>query len=240
MKKFIEFDASNPVKNEIFVRVKDEVVKSLSRLECIKGRNIKLTAHGHNTSRVVEGEIMIKGVGKFPPDYFYQVIDDDTPEEPFEARFNREMREKRKLDLSTSVNFVQLLREKGGDWLGRAREWIQCKAMNGEQVTWGSQDYLKLKPLTVQDIELLASEIAAAAINEHNKNVLSCGVKGFEKEQHIKPSIADKLFPAYVNAINKLDDYFEYRHESARDKAFVMGVIDNLTRQLKEIQDAKI
>lgn len=160
--------------------------------------------------------------------------------ESFEEKFNRKLREDRKIDITNHVNYLTLLRKTGGNWLGRAREWIQRKAFNGEHVTWGSSDVLKLKHLTVQDIELFAAEIAADAINEHNKRLESCGIKGFEKEKHIetkKQSTTEKLFPIYAQAINELDDYFEYTNESKKDKAFVMGVIDRLTEQVKNMQE---
>jgi len=58
------------------------------------------------------------------------------------------------------------LEKLGGAWLGAAREWIQWSFINGSDVTWGSQDVLRGKDLTVDDIERLAAIIAAAAINE--------------------------------------------------------------------------
>ena len=48
----------------------------------------------------------------------------------------------------------------------------------------------------------------------------------------------DKLMLAeYQRAINRIDDYFEYRHESEKDKQHVVEVLDNLTDQLREIQN---
>ena len=38
---------------------------------------------------------------------------------------------------------------------------------------------------------------------------------------------------AYERALNKIDDYFEYRHNSTIDKEFVIGVLDNMTRQIE-------
>lgn len=58
------------------------------------------------------------------------------------------------------------LEKQGGAWLAEARTWIQEKALNGESVTWGSQDEVKLTRLTVSDLETLAARIAAAAIRE--------------------------------------------------------------------------
>jgi len=60
------------------------------------------------------------------------------------------------------------LRAKDGAWLKSARDWIWCRCINGEQVIWGSGEALIKRggPITVQDLEELASIIAAAAINE--------------------------------------------------------------------------
>ena len=60
---------------------------------------------------------------------------------------------------------VELMRQ-GGKWLGAARTWIQWHCVNGEQVIWGSHDELK-PTLTVKDVEELAADVAAAAINEY-------------------------------------------------------------------------
>lgn len=59
------------------------------------------------------------------------------------------------------------LRTRGGEHFGAVRNWIQCKAVNGEDVTWGSQDLVKLRqPLTVSLLEGLACTIASAAVND--------------------------------------------------------------------------
>ena len=54
-----------------------------------------------------------------------------------------------------------------------------------------------------------------------------------------KVSIVEELFPMYAEAINEIDDYFEYRHESEKDKAFVMGVIDRLANDVAEVNNKK-
>ena len=64
------------------------------------------------------------------------------------------------------VDALELYR-KGGDWLGRARSYLQRKAKGGEYLTWGSDEPVEW--LTVRDIELMAAEIAAAAINDDRK-----------------------------------------------------------------------
>ena len=37
----------------------------------------------------------------------------------------------------------------------------------------------------------------------------------------------------YVEAINKIDDYFECRSESTKDRNFVYGVLDKLSDKLE-------
>ena len=58
-----------------------------------------------------------------------------------------------------------LLRE-GGNWLGETHKWIQWNCVNGDTVTWGSNEYLHPKVLTVCDIEAFAAKIAAVTLNE--------------------------------------------------------------------------
>jgi hypothetical protein len=47
---------------------------------------------------------------------------------------------------------------RSGPHLGAVREWIKCRAYNGEYVTWGSEEHLKLD-VTVRDMERLAQRI---------------------------------------------------------------------------------
>lgn len=54
-------------------------------------------------------------------------------------------------------------------------------------------------------------------------------------EKH-KPLLATSALDAYQQAINRIDDYFEYMAESKSDQAFVHGVLDRLTRALGELQ----
>jgi hypothetical protein len=42
------------------------------------------------------------------------------------------------------------------------------------------------------------------------------------------------LASVLLKAINEIGDYFEYAHESEKDKKVVMGIIDDLTAKLKE------
>lgn len=51
--------------------------------------------------------------------------------------------------------------KQGGEWLGEARAWLQCHKLNGERVTWGSQEELQ-PAMTVRDVETVAAFAAAA------------------------------------------------------------------------------
>ncbi len=71
------------------------------------------------------------------------------------------------IELLKRVEYSHLMAIRGGSHLGSVREWMKCKARNGENVTWGSQDLLQLRyPLTVQLLEDLACQVAAAAVND--------------------------------------------------------------------------
>lgn len=45
----------------------------------------------------------------------------------------------------------------------------------------------------------------------------------------------DEILHLYRNAINALDDYFEYRCQSEQDQKYVHGVLNTLTTKLKAI-----
>ena len=40
----------------------------------------------------------------------------------------------------------------------------------------------------------------------------------------------------YVKAINKIEDYFEYRSKSNKDTDFVYGVLDRLVNDLQSLE----
>jgi len=42
---------------------------------------------------------------------------------------------------------------------------------------------------------------------------------------------------AYETFVNRIDDYFEYRGESDKDKAFVSARLDKLAARLEEIHE---
>lgn len=91
-----------------------------------------------------------------------------------------EMKKERAYDLNTLKVTPDdpVLKHGGGEWLGTVRSFIQCKAVNGEQVCWGSNDALEFRrTLTVSDLEYLASRIAANAVNEFITQLRSKGVK---------------------------------------------------------------
>ena len=44
----------------------------------------------------------------------------------------------------------------------------------------------------------------------------------------------NRLLSLYMKAINRIDDYFEYRHQSEVDKKYVVDVLNQLTIDLSE------
>ena len=45
-----------------------------------------------------------------------------------------------------------------------------------------------------------------------------------------------KQLDAYKHAVNKIDDWFEYANESAKDREKVHEILDNLTLKLSTIK----
>jgi hypothetical protein len=65
---------------------------------------------------------------------------------------------------------------RGGGWLGAARNWIQWNFINGSDVTWGSNDPLKMqRSLTVAEIEDFAARIALATLEQYKANLVTDG-----------------------------------------------------------------
>ena len=58
-----------------------------------------------------------------------------------------------------------------GAHLGTMRSWIQRNAGNGETVTWGSQEFVALKPLTAHDLDRLAQDIKDAVVEEQKGTI---------------------------------------------------------------------
>lgn len=64
-------------------------------------------------------------------------------------------------------NAFQMITRLGGNWLGELREWIKCKAINGCDVTWGSEEPLKFRgPITVAEVERIAARAASSGAAE--------------------------------------------------------------------------
>jgi len=57
----------------------------------------------------------------------------------------------------------------GGEWLGAARGYIQQRKCfgNGETITWGSNEEIR-PPMTMKQVEELAAEAVAAALNDQS------------------------------------------------------------------------
>ena len=59
---------------------------------------------------------------------------------------------------------------------------------------------------------------------------------GLEDELQWEIKILKKRMEAYQEAINKIDDWFEYANESAKDREKVHEILDNLTLKLSTIK----
>lgn len=55
------------------------------------------------------------------------------------------------------------LHQRGGEWLGAVRSWVQWHCRNGSDVTWGSTDALE-RTFTVRDVEEIGAIAAAKAM----------------------------------------------------------------------------
>ena len=65
--------------------------------------------------------------------------------------------------MSTTKVSAYIVLKEGGPWLGAAREYLQCHAMRGDSLMWGSDELVH--GLTVRDIEQLAADAVAADRN---------------------------------------------------------------------------
>jgi hypothetical protein len=46
----------------------------------------------------------------------------------------------------------------------------------------------------------------------------------------------DNILELYIKAINEVDDYFEYRCESKKDQKKVHDILEQLTKELSEVE----
>lgn len=98
----------------------------------------------------------------------------------FEDDFQKMMKDKRAIDLKNLKVTPQdpCLNYGGGEWLGWVRDYIKCKCVNGEDVTWGSEDHLKFRnQMTVREFEHIAATIASKAVNQFIEKLNMDGVK---------------------------------------------------------------
>ena len=48
-----------------------------------------------------------------------------------------------------------------------------------------------------------------------------------------------KYLNAYIEAINKIDDHFEYANKSSKDREFVQNTLIELTESINKIKESK-
>lgn len=66
--------------------------------------------------------------------------------------------------------------------LGIMRKWLQRNALNGSDVTWGSEDVVRFnRELTVQDFEALATEF----INKSSLYAFNCPAEILWHKDHL-------------------------------------------------------
>ena len=71
-----------------------------------------------------------------------------------------------------------------------------------------------------------AKEVNAMTPEEDMKDIYS--------ELKEETTTEKTVLQLYQEAVNKIDDYFEYRYKSKEDKEFVMNILDGITKKLKE------
>lgn len=115
----------------------------------------------------------------------------------------------------------------GGEWLGAARNWIQHNALNGSDVTWGSNDRLRFtRDLTVKDIEEFAARIAVATLEEYKQQLVTEGeaaaLKAYQNKDNWASAIKNDrqgYLLAFCPDREKLHFAISYRHKHGWDLA---------------------
>lgn len=100
---------------------------------------------------------------------------------------------------------------KSGSHLSVVRSWIQRNALNGESVTWGSEQFLQLKSQTVSDLENLAQEIRDA-VEAENKPFLK-GKEAVRFNSIIQANFADVERRMMFLCLEASKQYFAYAPE---------------------------
>ncbi len=120
------------------------------------------------------------------------------------------------IENSEYVGLYTNMLNSGGKWLGSARSWIQWHARNGDDVTWGSDNVLKLKSLCVSDIEAFAASIAKATLEEFKENLVTThekkALKVYSNPENwtCKPVTYDEPIPGPKNIFNPNKDNIHF------------------------------
>lgn len=130
------------------------------------------------------------------------------------------------------------LKNQGGGWLGVARNWIQCKFINGDNVTWSSDEILRIHgALTVRDIESFAARVALATLEEYSSSLVTEGEKAalkayMDKESWVNytPDDIDQRNIVFVPGRDKLHFKASFFHQHGWD---LPQIIDSDVRERK-------
>jgi hypothetical protein len=77
-------------------------------------------------------------------------------------------------------------KSKGGKWLGAVRNWIQWNCINGDSVTWGSNEELRMsRRFTVKVIEEIGVAAAYAQLQNMQEELKSIAdaLRTFREEE---------------------------------------------------------
>lgn len=97
-----------------------------------------------------------------------------------------------------------IFKKEGGSWLGAVRNWIQWNCLNGDSVTWGSND--DLGHFTVNKLEDVAGEAAYAT--EKPFHDIERGIKRMFNLQIAKDENVTKAIKEMNEEIKKLSEFY--------------------------------
>lgn len=104
------------------------------------------------------------------------------------------------------INFIQIMTElqRGGEWLSRARSWMQSNVPRGDTLTWGSGEAVSIPFGKLED---LALQVAVAAVIEDRRKREGPGTPA-GRFDHLMTEL-HKRFP-HPNPIDSTKTYEQY------------------------------
>ncbi len=139
---------------------------------------------------------------------------------------------------------ASVLLRRGGEWLGAAREWLQCHTLNGSEVDWGSADEIR-PTFTVAMVEDLAATVAAAAMRPQptEQRVEVCLRARWKAEAERDEAIEEMLRvraerDAALERVKQIEAWSEADEaEVSREASFVYGQLALTSEYAEASQD---